>query len=223
VINSHKVPASGEVVNDGRQTALSHRNNSRFGARASGPASGPAEAEYCPGSMKIPTKPRFFSVYQKWVADITIAGTATEQLKSSLPKNWLVATTTMRTMIPLRVFGILANIVLFATAIPAHNYLVMLVQSAMFCVNSYRLHQMLQLVRDVKNSINSDLSMEWLKPFMTERQCPDAAQPGPILLCMGLFSRFCVQAPAGRRRSGITRSVRSSRPPPCRPAAAGDA
>ena len=84
---------------------------------------------------------------------------------------FVVATTTMRTMIPLRVFGILANIVLFVTAIPAHNYLVMLVQSAMFCVNSYRLHQMLQLVRDVKKSVNSDLSMEWLKPFMTERQC----------------------------------------------------
>jgi CRP-like cAMP-binding protein len=82
---------------------------------------------------------------------------------------FVVATTTMRTMIPLRVFGILANIVLFATAIPIHNYLVMVVQAAMLVVNSYRLHQMLQLVRDVKKSVNSDLSMEWLKPFMTER------------------------------------------------------
>ena len=84
---------------------------------------------------------------------------------------FVVATTTMRTMIPLRVFVILANIVLFLTAIPAHNYLVMLVQSVMFLVNSYRLHQMLQLIRDVKKSVNSDLSMDWLKPFMTERNC----------------------------------------------------
>ena len=45
---------------------------------------------------------------------------------------FVVATTTMRTMIPLRIFGILANVVLFLTAIPAHNYLVMLVQSAEF-------------------------------------------------------------------------------------------
>jgi CRP-like cAMP-binding protein len=30
---------------------------------------------------------------------------------------------------------------------------------------------MLQLVRDVKKSVSSDLSMEWLKPFMTERKC----------------------------------------------------
>ena len=30
---------------------------------------------------------------------------------------------------------------------------------------------MLQLVRDVKQSVTSNLSMEWLKPFMTERKC----------------------------------------------------
>ena len=42
---------------------------------------------------------------------------------------FVVATTTMRTMIPLRVFGILANVVLIVTAIPTHNYLVIVVQS----------------------------------------------------------------------------------------------
>ena len=84
---------------------------------------------------------------------------------------FVVATISMRTMIPLRVFAILTNVVLIATAIPSHNYLVMLVQSLVLVLNSYRLHQMLQLVRDVKKSVNSDLSMEWLKPFMTERKC----------------------------------------------------
>jgi len=84
---------------------------------------------------------------------------------------FVVATTTMRTMIPLRVFGILTNIVLIATAIPNHNYLGILVQAMVLVLNSYRLHQMLQLVRDVKRSVNSDLSMDWLKPFMTERKC----------------------------------------------------
>ena len=84
---------------------------------------------------------------------------------------FVVATQSMRTMIPLRIFGILTNLVLIATAIPTHNYLVILVQAVVLVLNSYRLHQMLQLVRDVKKSVNSDLSMEWLKPFMTERKC----------------------------------------------------
>jgi len=84
---------------------------------------------------------------------------------------FVVATTTMRTMIPLRIVGILTNLVLIGTAIPGRNYLVIVVQAVVLVLNSYRLHQMLQLVRDVKKSVNSDLSMEWLKPFMTERKC----------------------------------------------------
>jgi hypothetical protein len=84
---------------------------------------------------------------------------------------FVVATTTMRTMIPLRIFGILTNIVLITTSIPTHNYPTGLLHVVLLVLNSYRLHQMLQLVRDVKRSVNGDLSMDWLKPFMTERKC----------------------------------------------------
>jgi hypothetical protein len=77
----------------------------------------------------------------------------------------------MKTMIPLRVFAILTNFVLIGTAVPNHNYLVILVQTVALLLNSYRLHQMLQLVRDVKRSVSSNLSMDWLKPFTTERKC----------------------------------------------------
>jgi CRP-like cAMP-binding protein len=90
---------------------------------------------------------------------------------STFASIFVVATLSMRTMIPLRVFGILTNIILIGTAIPGHNYPVIVVQAVVLVVNSYRLHQMLQLVRDVKKSVNSDLSMEWLKPFMAERNC----------------------------------------------------
>src|SRR5436305_1288248 len=84
---------------------------------------------------------------------------------------FVVATYTMRTMIPLRVFGMLTNVILIATAIPSHNYLQLVLHGVLLPLNGYRLHQMLQLVRDVKKSVNSDLSMEWLKPFMVERKC----------------------------------------------------
>ena len=84
---------------------------------------------------------------------------------------FVVATLSMRTMIPLRVFAILTNILLIATAIPTHNYATIILHAVLLPLNSYRLHQMLQLMRDVKRSVNSDLSMEWLRPFMTERKC----------------------------------------------------
>lgn len=84
---------------------------------------------------------------------------------------FVVATYTMRTMIPLRVFGMLTNVILIAAAIPGRNYPQLLLHGVLLPLNGYRLHQMLQLVRDVKRSVNSDLSMDWLKPFMTERRC----------------------------------------------------
>jgi len=84
---------------------------------------------------------------------------------------FVVATLSMRTMIPLRVFAILTNILLITTAIPTHNYPTIVLHAVLLPLNSYRLHQMLQLVRDVKRSVNSDLSMEWLRPFMAERKC----------------------------------------------------
>ncbi|ABE40824.1 cyclic nucleotide-binding domain-containing protein [Rhodopseudomonas palustris] len=84
---------------------------------------------------------------------------------------FVVATYTMRTMIPLRVFGMLTNLLLIAVSIPTHNYPTLALHAVLLPLNAYRLHQMLQLVRDVKKSVNSDLSMEWLKPFMTERKC----------------------------------------------------
>jgi hypothetical protein len=84
---------------------------------------------------------------------------------------FVVATYTMTTMIPLRIFGILANLTLIALAIPMRHYPTLILHGILLPLNVYRLHQMLQLVRDVKRSVNSDLSMDWLKPFMTERKC----------------------------------------------------
>jgi len=84
---------------------------------------------------------------------------------------FVLATATMRTMIPLRVFGILTNLLLIAVSIPTHNYPTLALHAVLLPLNAWRLHQMLQLVRDVRKSVNSDLSMDWLKPFMTERKC----------------------------------------------------
>ncbi|MFN5716308.1 MAG: Crp/Fnr family transcriptional regulator, partial [Bradyrhizobium sp.] len=47
----------------------------------------------------------------------------------------------------------------------------LILHSVLLPMNTYRLHQMLQLVRNVKRSVNSDLSMDWLRPFTTERKC----------------------------------------------------
>lgn len=84
---------------------------------------------------------------------------------------FVVAGYTMRTMIPLRIFGILTNVVLIVFAMMHRHYPIMALHMILLPLNAYRLREMLLLVRDVKKSVNSDLSMAWLKPFMTERRC----------------------------------------------------
>src|SRR5512140_1690541 len=127
---------------------------------------------FWPGLNKIPDKASLFRRISNALAGIMMAGAhCTTVYETITPESWLapmdtshlaehagtagtlfasvfvVATTTMRTMIPLRVFAILTNIVLISTAIPTHNFLVIMVQSVVLVLNSYRLHQMLQLVR----------------------------------------------------------------------------
>lgn len=88
-----------------------------------------------------------------------------------LASAFVVAGYTMRTMIPLRIFGILTNVVLIAYALPQHHYPIVALHMLLLPLNIYRLREMLLLVREVKKSVNSDLSMAWLKPFMNERKC----------------------------------------------------
>ena len=84
---------------------------------------------------------------------------------------FVIATYTMRTMIPLRVFGIITNVILIVISLVTRHYPTLVLHAVLLPLNAYRLHQMLQLLRDVKKSVNGDLSMDWLKPFMTERRC----------------------------------------------------
>jgi hypothetical protein len=39
----------------------------------------------------------------------------------------------------------------------------------LFPLNVYRLHEMLKLVKQVEAASKGDMSLDWLKPFMTER------------------------------------------------------
>lgn len=95
------------------------------------------------------------------------------QHAGSLASVFVVATYSMRTMIPLRVFGILTDVTLILVGLLTSSLPLVVLHGVLLPLNAYRLHQMLQLLRDVKKSVNSDLSMDWLKPFMTERRCEE--------------------------------------------------
>jgi CRP/FNR family transcriptional regulator, cyclic AMP receptor protein len=75
----------------------------------------------------------------------------------------------MKTMIPLRVIGILSNIVFMAYGFAGGVYPVFILHAILLPLNCIRLIQMQALIRKVRDAAQSDLSVDWLMPFMHRR------------------------------------------------------
>jgi CRP-like cAMP-binding protein len=93
----------------------------------------------------------------------------------------VIATLSMRTMVPLRVIGIVSNIAFATYGVLLPSVPTLVLHAILFPLNIYRLREMLKLIREVKAASRGDLSMDWLKPFMTRR----AVTEGEILFRKG--------------------------------------
>jgi CRP/FNR family cyclic AMP-dependent transcriptional regulator len=91
------------------------------------------------------------------------------------------ATFYTKTMVPLRVIAIASNVLFIAYGYLHPAYPVLVLHVALVPLNIWRLWQMLTLVRDVQASNDSDLDMNWIRPFTTTR---DMA-PGEVLFRKG--------------------------------------
>jgi Cyclic nucleotide-binding domain len=83
---------------------------------------------------------------------------------------FFVATLLTRTMVPLRVSNMVSNLSFAAYGALAGDIKTFLLYLLLFPINAVRLRQMLKLVEKARNATQGDLSMEWLRPFMTERK-----------------------------------------------------
>ncbi|NWG26747.1 MAG: cyclic nucleotide-binding domain-containing protein [Pseudorhodoplanes sp.] len=105
-----------------------------------------------------------------------------------------VATLWMRTMVPLRVIGIFSNFAFLAYGILARSLPTFMLYAVLLPINCVRLYQMLALIRKVKTATESDLSMDWLKPFMTQRKY----KKGDILFKKGEQANEMLYTVSGR-------------------------
>jgi CRP/FNR family transcriptional regulator, cyclic AMP receptor protein len=87
----------------------------------------------------------------------------------------------MQTMIPLRLTGIANNITSITFALLAGVYPMAIQHIVLLPLNIYRLVQMLKLIKQVKAASAGDLTIEWLKPYMTKQ----AVRAGDILFRKG--------------------------------------
>jgi Cyclic nucleotide-binding domain len=83
---------------------------------------------------------------------------------------FFVATLLMQTMVPLRVSN-MAGCTFFATSgALSGSVTTFLLNLLLLPINAIRLRQMIKLVKKARTATQGDMSMEWLKPFMTERK-----------------------------------------------------
>jgi hypothetical protein len=87
----------------------------------------------------------------------------------------LVGAFAMTTMIPLRVCGILANVLFIAFGYLSRTYPVLILHVILLPLNAVRLYQMVQLTRRVIEASHGDLNIDWLRPFMSSRHIAKGA------------------------------------------------
>jgi hypothetical protein len=83
---------------------------------------------------------------------------------------FFVATLLMKTMVPLRVANMAGCTFFVVFGALSGNVATFLLYLLLLPINAVRLRQMLKLVRKARSATAGDMSMEWLKPFMTERR-----------------------------------------------------
>ena len=81
-----------------------------------------------------------------------------------------VASISMTTVIPLRIAGIASAFFFLLSGIFARSFASIFLYAMLLPLNSYRLYQMLELIKKVRAAASGDLAMNWLEPFMTKRK-----------------------------------------------------
>jgi CRP/FNR family transcriptional regulator, cyclic AMP receptor protein len=82
-----------------------------------------------------------------------------------------VATYSMRTMVPLRIFAITSNLIFITYAAIAGVWPILILHAVLLPLNAWRLREMLLLIGNIRKAATGDLKMDWLKPFMVRRTC----------------------------------------------------
>ena len=107
----------------------------------------------------------FNRLLEIFLANITVAN-----ICALLGATFFVATLLTRTMVPLRVSNMISNVFFMAFGALASDIKTFILSLLLLPINAIRLRQMLNLVKKARNAARGQTSMEWLKPFMTQRK-----------------------------------------------------
>ncbi len=115
-----------------------------------------------------PSNITFHAIFHRLI-DIALANINLASMCALVGAVFYAATMLMRTMVPLRVFGIISSLFFMAYGALAGAISTFLMYLLLLPINSLRLYQMTNLVKKARIAAQGDLSMDWLKPFMNRR------------------------------------------------------
>jgi hypothetical protein len=128
--------------------------------------------------------------------EILLANITLANLFALLGAIFFVATLLTQTMVPLRVANMIGCALFAVYGALAGTITTFLLYLLMVPINAYRLRQMLVLVKKARGATQGDTSMEWLKPFMTERKY----RKGDVLMKKGDAATEMLLTVTGRFR-----------------------
>jgi Cyclic nucleotide-binding domain len=111
----------------------------------------------------------FEALFQRLV-DIALASITIANMLALIGAIFFVATLLMRTMVPLRVTGIISDVFFIGYGVLSGTVTTLMLYILLLPINIFRLAQMLRLVKRARVAAQGDLSMDWLKPFMNRRK-----------------------------------------------------
>jgi len=104
------------------------------------------------------------------VLEIALANITLANLFALIGAVFFVATLLTHTMVPLRIANMIGCAFFAVFGALTGTITTFLLYLLMIPINAYRLRQMLVLVKKARSATQGDTSLEWLKPFMTERK-----------------------------------------------------
>src|SRR5436190_4656550 len=116
-----------------------------------------------------PSHISYEAVFNRLV-DVALANITFTNLLALTGATLYVATLMVRTIVPLRVLGIVSMVFFIAYGALAGAVATFFLYLLSLPINVIRLRQMLNLVKKARMSAQGDLSMDWLRPFMTPRK-----------------------------------------------------
>jgi CRP-like cAMP-binding protein len=115
-----------------------------------------------------PTNITFGTILQR-LAELLLANINVANMCAVVGAGFYAATFLMRTMVPLRAFGIISAFFFMAYGALAGAFATFLLYLLLLPINSLRLFQILKLVKKAQVVAQEEMSVDWLKPFMDRR------------------------------------------------------